>query len=94
MTWLHFTASTMNMTATLILSFVLMSIHENFKAERAIDQTVIDEMEREQLLVLTALIMMALSWVLVVFAELQEHGNNKKRYALEQLVMKYHKIYV
>jgi hypothetical protein len=90
MTWLRFAASTLDITGTLMISFVLLSVHEKFKQEREIDQAVIDEMNNEQIVVLIALILISLSWALIVIAEFQDVYKKKRRESFEKIVLDKH----
>jgi hypothetical protein len=77
MTKLRLTSKTLDTVGTLLLSFVLFSLHNKFKIEREIDDSVLQEMENEQIVVVIALVFFALSWVLSVIEEFEESYRHK-----------------
>lgn len=87
MTWLGFASSTLNTAGTLMISFVLLSVHEKLKEEREIDQSVIDELNKEQIVVVVALILIALAWALLVISEFREVYDRRKLEAVKSLVV-------
>lgn len=77
MTKLRFISKSLDTIGTLMLSFVLFSVHDKFKTEKSIDAEVIAEMENEQIVVIIALFIFALSWVLSVIEEFEaSHKHN------------------
>ena len=78
MTILKITASTLQVTGTLMISFVLMAVHNRLREEKAINQTVIDALDKEYIVVVVALFLIALAWFLFVYEEYMEIRNRKK----------------
>lgn len=90
MTWLTFSAASLNIVGTLMLTFVLGSVHQKFKEEREIDQAVIEEMNREQIVVLVALILISLAWAVTVIAEFQDTWDRKRDSVVRHIVLQEH----
>jgi hypothetical protein len=83
MTILKITASTLQVTGTLMISVVLMTVHNRLREEKAIDQSVIDALDKEYVVVVVALFLIALAWVLFVYEEYMEIHKRKKSHVLK-----------
>jgi hypothetical protein len=72
MGWLSLASKTLTIVAYLMTSFVLLSVNQKIKQERVIDQTVIDQMNLEQGVVIFAIILAALAWSLDFLQEFRD----------------------
>ena len=90
MTVLKFAAATLQVAGTLMISFVLLSVHQKFKQDKQIDQAVVDEMNKEQTVVVVALILIALGWALLVIGEFREVFDKRRQHSVEKLILTQH----
>ena len=86
MSALSFIGMSFQTIGSLMLTFVLMSLHKKFKEERAIDETVIDEMDREQTMTVLALIFISLGWVIQIINEFRGIYHNKVHNHMKHLL--------
>jgi hypothetical protein len=86
---LSFSAITLPLIGTLMLAFILISVHERFKEDRAIDQSVIDQMNKEQVLGVIAIIFIATGWALSTLQEFEYYYTDKRQEAILKYIVKH-----
>jgi len=81
MTWLRFASTTLSTLATLLMAFVLLSVHSKIRQDTKIDPDVVAALDRNEIIVLISVCLLVLSYALDVidsFRTLLEKDRRKQ----------------
>lgn len=86
MGWLQVVAHTLESIGSLIIAFVVLSVHEKVRTQRAIDEAVVLEMEREEVAVIVSIIVLGLGWALSIADSVHHIYLDQRKKQVNQMV--------